>query len=152
MVNYRSSKIYTIRSNQCDEIYIGSTTLSLSARFAEHRRQYKYYSEGKGVTQKSKGCRSRELLQYEDAYIELLEEYPCDTKEQLLKREGEIIRNTFNCVNRCVSGRTNKEWRTENADYLKKYQHEYELKRREQKKQYNKLYRERNKNKETSDS
>lgn len=128
-------------SNQCDDIYIGSTTLSLCARLGEHKRQYRFYTEGKGTASRFKGCRSREILKYEDAYIELIEEFPCDTKEQLLKREGEIIRDTFNCVNRCVSGQTMNEWRDVNKEYIKSYQHEYDMKRSESKKEYNKIYR-----------
>jgi hypothetical protein len=116
----------------------------------EHRRQYRYYQEGNGIQEKSKGCTSREILQYEDAYIELVENYPCDTKEQLLKREGEVIRNTFNCINCCVSGRTQQQWREDNKEVLKQKQHEYDMKRKEKKKEYNKLYRDKIKNKEVS--
>ena len=143
MPNYQTSKIYAIRSHQTDDIYIGSTTLSLSARLGEHRRQFRYFTEGKGTKTRYKGCKSRDLLQYDDAYIELVEEFPCETKEQLLKREGEIIRSTFCCVNRCVSGRTPQEYKEENKEALRVRQHDYDMKRREAKKIYNKAYRER---------
>lgn len=139
MPDYQNSKIYAIRTHQSNEVYIGSTTLSLTARMGEHRRQYRFY---KGEN-KTKATKSQELLKYEDAYIELIEEFPCKNKEQLLKREGEIIRTTEHCVNRCISGRTNLEWRNDNADRLKKYQKDYDDKRKEQKKLYNKMYRER---------
>ncbi len=45
----------------------------------------------------------------ENCKIELIENYPCDNKEELLKREGHHIASV-DCVNRCVSGRTPKEY------------------------------------------
>lgn len=60
MPNYELSKIYSIRSHQTDQIYVGSTTQKLSERMAEHR-----YKKG------------HILMNYSDAYIELIEAYPC---------------------------------------------------------------------------
>jgi hypothetical protein len=140
MPNYSNGKIYSIRSHQTDKVYIGSTTLSLSARMGEHRRTHRYYLTGGGVGKKS-GCKSTEIIAFDDAYIELVEEYPCETKEQLLKREGEIIRATANAVNRCISGRDKKRWDEDNKEHIKAYQKEYEIKRAEHKKEYNRLYR-----------
>jgi hypothetical protein len=51
------------------------------------------------------------LLKYGDAYIELLEAYPCDNKMMLDKKEGGCIRAEPNCVNKVVAGRTQKEYR-----------------------------------------
>ena len=45
--------------------------------------------------------------------IELLEKFPCKTKEELNKREGEVIRSA-DCVNRMMAGRTQKQWRLDN--------------------------------------
>jgi hypothetical protein len=109
MPNYKNGKVYAIRSYQTEEIYIGSTTQKLSDRMYGHRGNFK-----------SKGtCNSKLILQYEDAYIELIEEYSCDNKEQLLRKEGEHIRAT-NCVNKLIAGRTQKEYREENAEQLRK--------------------------------
>lgn len=84
---YVNGKIYTIRSYQTDKIYIGSTCCALPKRFYEHK-----YSGNQ--------CSSKEMLEYNDCYIELLESYPCNSKEELTKREGELIReNKDNCVN-----------------------------------------------------
>ena len=105
----------------------------------EHRRSHRYYTQGNGVGKK-RGTTSQELLKYDDAYIELIEEVPCNNKEQLLKREGEIIRTTEYCVNRCISGRTHAEWKNDNVERLKQYQKEYDENRKEQKKLYNKMY------------
>lgn len=94
--NYANGKIYQIISPNHPLPYIGSTTQPLCKRMAEHR-----------------SCRntssSRVILEAGDAYIELIEEYPCENREQLNKREGEIIRER-ECVNKRVAGRTKKEY------------------------------------------
>ena len=48
-------------------------------------------------------------------YIELLENYPCNSKEELHQREGEYIRN-MGTLNYQVSGRTRQEYREENRE------------------------------------
>jgi hypothetical protein len=37
--------------------------------------------------------------------IELVENYPCNSKNELMKREGYYIQNN-ECINKCVAGRT----------------------------------------------
>ena len=104
MPDYQKGKIYAIRSHQTDKIYIGSTTTKLSRRLTEHKKT--------AVTSTSK-----EILKYEDAYIELIENFPCNSKEELNKREGEHIRSN-NCVNKVIIGRTYKEWYEENKSQI----------------------------------
>jgi len=118
-MDYKNGKIYTLRSNQTDKFYIGSTTQSLSKRFYEQKKHYKQYLDGK-----KHYITSFDILQYEDAYIELLEEFPCENKIQLCKREGELIRCS-NCVNKRIEDRTIKEWFEENKDKIKEYQKKY---------------------------
>ena len=91
--NFQNGKIYSIRSHQTKKIYIGSTTQSLSQRFSNH---------------KELTCSSREIMQFADAYIELIEMFPCANKIELQGREGEIIR-TRDCVNKAIPGRTQAE-------------------------------------------
>ena len=96
MPDYKNGKIYKLWSPEGDDIYIGSTTQDLSRRKAKHKHQ-------------NDVCKSTILYEkYTDVRIELLEECPCDNREQLVKKEGEYIRNN-NCVNKCIAGRTNKE-------------------------------------------
>jgi len=114
--NYQNGKIYTIRSHQTDKVYYGSTTQLLCKRIAKHRYCYKDYKDNK--------CRyitSFEIVQYDDAYIELYEDYPCETKNELEKQEGEIIRANTNAVNKNIAGRSNKEYREDNKEAIKKY-------------------------------
>jgi hypothetical protein len=85
---YENGKIYTIRSNQSDKYYIGSTCSPLNKRLYEHKRSYKRYLDGKLKMKTA----SYEIVKFDDAYIELLELFPCQTKIELIKREGELIR------------------------------------------------------------
>ena len=172
MPDYQKGKIYSIRSHQTEEIYIGSTTQTLFARLASHKRDYKRYKKDKEKCFIS----SFHILQFDDAYIELYENCPCNCKEELTKREGEIIRE-LNCVNKKIEGRTLKEYYIDNKDKILKYyidnkdkiqkrereyrqrnkdkiqkrEREYRQRNKdkiaERKKEYNKEYRQRNKDK-----
>ena len=57
-------------------------------------------------------------------YIELIEECPCDNKEQLRAREGHFIRQ-LGTLNALIAGRSKKEWTVENSEHVKQHQHEY---------------------------
>lgn len=118
--NYDNSKIYAIRSHQTEEIYIGSTTQTLSRRMAGHRTAYKRFTEGKTTAFYT----SFKILSDVDAYVELLEEFPCVNRIELNKREGELIRS-MDCVNKNIAGRSQKQyqkqWREHNKDYQKQW-------------------------------
>ena len=47
--------------------------------------------------------------------FELIEYFPCDTLQELRKREGEHIKNT-ECVNKRVEGRTKKKYKQDNKE------------------------------------
>ena len=111
---FNTSMIYSIRSNATDKYYIGSTTQILCKRFSDHKMNYKAYLKGTGGF-----TTSFKILELGDAYIELLEEINCDNRNQLEKREGELIReHKNNCVNRCIAGRTKQEYYIDNKDIL----------------------------------
>ena len=120
MPDYQKGKIYSIRSHQTEEIYIGSTTQTLFARLASHKRDYRHYKKCK----KGYVISSFHILQFDDAYIELYENYPCNNKNELTKREGEIIRE-LNCVNKLIPGRTLKEYYIDNKDKILNQKKEY---------------------------
>ena len=73
---------------------------------------------------------------WDDWYIELHEDYPCERKEQLAKREGEIIRQ-IGTLNQIIAGRSIEEWKNEGG--------------REKRQIYHKSYREINKEKLSDD-
>ena len=79
MPNYQNGKIYSIRSYlRPDLVYIGSTVQSLAVRFGGHKS-------------KSNTCSSKEIVALGDAYIELIEEYPCENRIQLAKMKPKSI-------------------------------------------------------------
>jgi hypothetical protein len=75
-------------------VYIGSTTQTLNKRFIQHKHD----------ASKMSSCKSKELFQYGDAYIELIENYSCKTLEELHKRETEIMKTTPNLINKLMPG------------------------------------------------
>lgn len=135
---YQKGKIYTIRSDQCEKYYIGSTCNDLYKRLDQHKRDYKNYQDGK-----MNFITSFDVIKYDDCYIELLENYSCNSKNELNKREGEIIRlNKNNIVNKNIAGRTKKEYNNDNkasiVEYQKQYKNDNKASIVEYKKQYNK--------------
>ena len=148
MDRYQKGKIYTLRSHQCDKYYIGSTCLPLSKRLYKHKMHYSQYLNGKGNY-----ISSYDILKNDDCYVELLEDYPCERKEQLLKREGELQRKyRHETVNLYIAGnkpnrkerdcryyKNNKEkisqrqkkYREQNNEKIKKAQKAYRILKKE---------------------
>ena len=106
MVNYQTGKIYKLVSYQTDKCYIGSTCNPLYKRFFQHKHNCKLYKESKYSY-----VSSFELIDYDDCEIVLIENYPCNDKNELHKRERYHIENTEHCVNKVIPTRTNKEYK-----------------------------------------
>jgi hypothetical protein len=157
---YHKGKIYSIRSHQTQDIYIGSTIQPLYKRLSGHKRNYKKWKDGN-----LSYTTSYEIVKYSDCYIELIEDYKCENITELNRREGQIIRETENCINKKIAGRTqkeydderkmekkqyrddhkerckimNKKWREANKEYRLEYGKQYYQKNKEKIKQYNKI-------------
>ena len=92
MRNFTHSKIYFIRSPELPTyLYVGYTTCkSLKSVLNAKRKEYRQYLEGK---------RNYEavyvILQYENS-IELFEQYPCQTKQQLIDRRLDVANQMAN--------------------------------------------------------
>jgi hypothetical protein len=56
-------------------------------------------------------------MEYKDVQIELLERYPCQSKAELDKREGDWIRS-MECINKKIAGRTPAERYQDNKDAI----------------------------------
>ena len=119
-VDYQNGKIYIIRNKVNDLTYIGSTCQSLSQRMAQHRVDTK-----KNKKNNMKLHKLMNELSAENFYIELIDYYPCDTREELFKKEGEYIRHHQSMLNSKIQGRTDKEYREENREeiLMKKKKH-----------------------------
>ena len=130
---YKRGKIYTIRCRYDDTlIYVGSTIDKLAKRFAGHK-----------VDSKRKPLPLYNHINddWKNWYIELYEYFPCDNKEQLEKREGEVIREIAT-INRNIAGRSRKDYYGEYRDEILEERKQYYKDNRdeilEQKKQYHK--------------
>ena len=94
-MDYKNGKIYKIVCNTTGLQYIGSTCNPyLSTRLAQHRAVYKRYLQNK----KNNFISSFEVLKNENYEIILIENCPCETKDQLHARERFHIENN-DCVN-----------------------------------------------------
>ena len=102
-IDFNNGKIYKIVDNKSDMIYVGSTCKSIQQRLKQHEYAYKAYKAGK-----SHNITSFKILQNNDFKIELIENYPCENRTQLEKREGYFIKlyrqQELNIVNRCMVG------------------------------------------------
>jgi hypothetical protein len=110
---YENGKIYQITDTNFTECYIGSTIQSLAMRMGEHRKHYRKYK-----TEKYHYVSSFALFDkfgLENCKILLLESFPCNSKEELMAREGYHVR-TMKCVNKRVPGRTRAERKLEDPD------------------------------------
>ncbi|ARF11778.1 hypothetical protein Klosneuvirus_2_214 [Klosneuvirus KNV1] len=143
-VDYQNGKIYKLTSNQTTDIYIGSTAQkSLKSRLNAHKTVYKQCKDQNNLDE----ITSCKLVCYDDCKIELIENYPCNNSDELKKREGYWIKNTPNCVNKVIAGRTRQEYKRDNKEYLNEKNKEYNEKNKERLKEIYKQYRIENKDK-----
>ena len=140
-MDYQNGKIYKILNTVDDDCYVGSTTQPLSKRMAAHR---------KNMTANAKRNRllytKMRLLGVDSFYIELIEDFPCESVEQLRQREGHFIRE-IGTLNHIIAGRTKKEWTQEHIEHKKDQDKTYHQEHREQRLASMKEYRENNKEK-----
>jgi len=123
MTDYSQAKIYKIECNITNEVYYGSTTLSLSQRIAHHKAR--------------RDCSAIKIIDIGNFNIKVIEEYPCNSKKELEARERWYIENNL-CVNERIPGRTKQEWREDNKDRLKNFYKQYREKNRDKIKEYDK--------------
>jgi hypothetical protein len=107
MPNYQHGKIYQIIAPNGSK-YIGSTTRPLSIRFSTHKSDYKRYIEKK-IQKCSSSLQLFEAFPHDALKIELIENYPCCSRFELNKREGELIKLN-DCINKRIEGRTTIEY------------------------------------------
>lgn len=127
MPDYSKGKIYKIVVDTQKEYkpYVGSTIQTLSNRMSEHRSGYKY---------KKNICSSFDLFErfgVDKCKIFLIEEYPCNTYEQLLSRERYWFDN-IECCNKIRPFITkeeeiehDKKYHEQNREHYKKWRDEH---------------------------
>ena len=116
MNRYSKGQIYKIVDVGYNKMYIGSTCEDLSKRMERHRTAYKRY-----LRSEKKDTKVHLLFDeygVENCKIELIEEYACSNKMELLRQEGHHIREN-DCVNKRIEGRTPQERYKDNPEYYK---------------------------------
>jgi hypothetical protein len=109
---YQRGQIYTIRNITDDTlIYVGSTINMLAKRFDRHKRDFK---SGKNKISLYNYIENNDWTLW---YIELYEDFPCNNKKELDRREGQVIREV-GTINKNIAGRTDKEWYEENKEVI----------------------------------
>lgn len=133
MIDYKNSKIYLIKNNTNNLVYVGATTeIYLSTRFQKHKSQKcsicNYINDPINNTN------------WNDWYIELYENYACNDKNELNKKEGDIQRlfkndNNYILINKKITNKqkeeTNKEWIEKNKERYLEKRKEYRNKNKE---------------------
>jgi len=112
-MKYLKGKIYTIRKITDDNlIYVGSTIDTLPRRFYSHKSNCK---RGYNVSLYN----YIENDDWTDWYIELYENHPCNNKQELERREGQVIRE-IGTINKQIAGRSDAEYRKEMKEVIAK--------------------------------
>ena len=145
MPDYALSKIYCIRNVADNDkiVYIGSTTQTLSNRMSGHRndapkRQSMFYS-------------LMTTVGVSNFHIELIKDFPCERKEQLLAEEGRFIRmHRDGALNERIAGRKWEEWYVDNREKRLEGAKTYYASHTEERKTYGQEYREKNQDKLTA--
>lgn len=116
MNKYQRGKIYKIVCNQTNKCYIGSTCEpSLARRLSGHKLKYNIY-----LKTNTYYTTSFEILQNNNYDIVLIENYPCNSKNELHARERHWI-ETLECVNKVIPKRTRAEYRVATKEHIKQY-------------------------------
>jgi hypothetical protein len=142
------ASIYKIVNQTTGLIYIGSTINSLNKRLSGHIMNYKKIKSGANVSK----ITSYKVLHGGDYYIELIKMIETDNRKEVLREEGNIIKQLkeqYNhlVVNKVIAGRTEKEYCKDMSEHRTKTATEYNIKNAEKYKEYQRQYRLNKKNK-----
>ena len=141
MTNYKNGRIYKILNTIDDNVYVGSTTEAFCKIMWKHKWDFKnnrFITRPLYVKAKEYG--------FENFYIELIENHPCECKEELVAREGYWIRQ-IGTLNAIVAGRTTKQYYDDNKQQIQTTRNEYYYANREEELRKGKEWRDSNKDK-----
>lgn len=139
MIDYSKGKIYKIITDDGKLTYIGSTTRPLIERFQEHKSDFrnKKFNSSSSIFDK---------YDMKNIKIELIENYPCNSRLELVSREGYWIRTTkcVNMKNPMSEFKTYREYYEQNFEKERERTRQKRLKYKERYNQKYKEYRENN--------
>jgi hypothetical protein len=113
--NYDEGKIYRLICAD-GHFYIGSTVMTLASRFNGHKQSAK--------RETSRVYNHCNLIGWDNVRIQLLEDYPCESRKELTAREDYHIRQNKddpNCLN-CIRAHVTHE---ERKELMKEYYQEH---------------------------
>tara|TARA_E500000318_G_scaffold105612_1_gene112691 strand:+ start:362 stop:907 length:546 start_codon:yes stop_codon:yes gene_type:complete len=99
---YVNGKIYKIVCNETGKVYYGSTIKKLKYRINNHINE--------------RTCESKQIINRNNYYYELIENYSCNNEYELKSRERWYIENN-DCINKVIPIRTKEEIK----EYQKKW-------------------------------
>jgi len=103
MSKFQNGKIYKIVCNITNEVYFGSTILTLNQRETLHKSNLKRFDRGFG-----KICAAYQIIRRNNYEFILIENYPTNSRDDLLFRERLYIDNN-DCINKIIPIRTQPE-------------------------------------------
>lgn len=106
------AKIYVIRNDIDECIYVGSTVQPLSKRFNSHRSRMH-------VNPNTKLYGHMHHIGVENFKIEPYEDVECDTRRDMRIREAQVIRMLGAELNMNVPGRDSKQYYEDNRDRIR---------------------------------
>ena len=117
MVNYQLGKIYKIVCRITGEIYVGSTCEpTLARRLVYHRSRCKAFN----LNKKGSGFSSFQIILRGDYYIDLLENFACNSSDELRKKEREYY-DIIECINTIRPYQSVEERKADKKRNAKKY-------------------------------
>ncbi len=108
-----SGQIYKL-STADGKCFIGMTTIPISFRIANYQSEFRKYKEGLPCKQNA----AFELMEYGELQLEILEDIDADDIKEVRRRQGWWVRNTPNCINKTIPGRTDEEYYQDNKKAL----------------------------------
>ena len=139
MKDYSNGKIYKIASKDTNKIYIGSTTGSLDCRMYRHHQDYVLYQNNLGS--KIYSFELFDEVGFENCYIELICEFPCENAHELACEEGRHqMLNLYKIVNKNIAGRTIKQYYQDKRETILNQKREYYKNNCETRKAYQSNY------------
>jgi hypothetical protein len=135
-------RVYKLISEHTNDVYVGSTERTLEIRLLYHNNDYKKHMKGANHY-----TVAVEILKHGNVKIELIYEGEFSTRKEMYRLEGQYQLTTENCINKCIAGRTDKEYNEAHKDKISEYQKVYRQSHKEELHEYDKHKYQRNKDK-----
>lgn len=136
---YSTGKVYKLVNSVDNEIYVGSTCKKLTDRLTDHKKKAK--------VRNSKVYKHLTQIGWNNVSIELLENFACESKDELLKRERYYIDELKSSLNTVLPTRTPKEYKQQHKEKLLESNRKWEQDNREKRKAQSLIVRQNNRQK-----